>query len=370
MSSLQEDTRALPPLKTQAPRQARRPQPRRPAPARRNGNGCLFQGVVGVVFVVLALLLVALAGWWGLQVGQEEAQAIIEVTLAAQLRDQVARIPADVAAGNTQMLARRLNYLASQTPAVAGLPRWRLTATALARPPATFTPTPGATITPSPTTVPPQTAQWQPDELLAEGRRAIGIGEYQEGVDLLQALEALEPEYEREAVRALILSGLTKLASRLYRSDGRLAEAILVTDEALRYGLPEDSSLRYERHVAALYLEARSMLARGPADAIPALRAVYDAAPDYRDGELRRLLGEQHAARAEQLLAEGDACAAQQQWQEALTLGADNALAQRRDEAGRQCQQGPDAPGGEAAPAQSSRDATPDADSNATASGG
>ena len=352
MSSVQEDTRPLVPLEERPqPQPQRPPQPPRP-PARRDNSGCLYQGLGGLALVALALLIVALAGLAGWTIGRQEAQEISAVTQAARVRDQIARIPGDVAAGNRQLLAARLEFLAELTPAVASLPQLRLTATALGQPTATMTPGPTATATITATVVAPQTVQWQPEALLQQARAAIGSGEYQEGVDLLQALEALAPEYESASVRELILSALTKQAQRLYRSDEGLAEAILVTDEAIRYGLSRDSGLRYERHVAVLYLEARSQLTRGPAAAVSALRALHDVAPGYRDGTARRLLVEQHKLWAELLLAQGDACAAQEQLQQALTLKADAALAQRSDEAGQICQQGALPPTAAALPAQ------------------
>ena len=349
MSSVQEDTRPLVPLEERP--QPRPPRPPRP-PARRDNSGCLYQGLGALAIVALALLIVVLAGLAGWTIGRQEAQEIIVVTQAARVRDQIARIPGDVAAGNRQLLAARLDFLAELTPAVADLPQLRLTATALGQPTATMTPGPSATPTITATVVAPQTVQWQPDALLRQARAAIGSGEYQEGVELLQALEALAPEYESASVRELILSALTKQAQRLYRSDDSLAEAILVTDEAIRYGLSRDSGLRYERHVAILYLEARNQLSRGPAAAVPALRALHDVAPGYRDGAARQLLVEQHRVWAELLLTQGDACAAQEQLQQALTLRADAALAQRHAEAGQICQQGALPPTAAALPAQ------------------
>ena len=353
MSSVQEDTRPLVPLEERPqPQPPRAPRPPRAARARRDNGGCLYQGLGALALVALALLIVALAGLAGWTIGRQEAQEIIAVTQAARVNDQIARIPGDVAAGNRQLLAARLAFLAEMTPAVAELPRLRLTATALGQPTATMTPGPTVTPTITATVVAPQTVQWQPEALLRQARAAIGSGAYQEGVELLQALEALAPEYESATVRELILSALTKQAQRLYRSDERLAEAILVTDEAIRYGLSRDSGLRYERHVAILYLEARNQLSRGPAAAVPALRALHDVAPGYRNGAARQLLVEQHAAWAELLLAQGDACAAQEQLQQALTLKADAALAQRSAGAGQICQQGSLPPTAAALPAQ------------------
>jgi len=357
MSLVQEDTRPLEPLPPQ------RPARKRSAPAPRDDRGCLYQGLAALAVAALALLIVALAAWAGWSLGQGDAGQVIARTQEARVRDQLARIAVDVEAGNQRLLAARLAYLAEVAPVVeaaaTALPRLRMTATALSQPRATSTPVVVAMPVATATVVPPQTVAWQPAELLDEARVAIGLGEYRQGVDLLQALEALAPDYARETVRELILSTLTKLARQLYRSDDRLAEAILVTDEAIRYGLPGNSGLRYERHVAALYLEARSQIVRGPAAAVPALRAVLDLAPDYRNGEVRRLLGEQHGAWAELLLAQGDACGAQAQWQQALAQGVDSAPAERRDEAARQCGQEvapppvePAAPVEQAAPAE------------------
>ena len=99
MSSVQEDTRPLVPLEERPqPRPPRPPQPKpqppRP-PARRDNSGCLYQGLGGLAIVVLALLIVALAGLAGWTIGRQEAQEIVAVTQAARVRDQIARIPGE-----------------------------------------------------------------------------------------------------------------------------------------------------------------------------------------------------------------------------------------------------------------------------------
>lgn len=345
MSTPQDDTQPLAPLPTEERQPARARPERRRSTARRDNRNCLYQVLAALALLLLALLIVVLAGLAGWTAGQQDAQDVIAVTQAARLRDQLGRIPGDVAAGNTQLLQARLDFFADMTPAVPQLPQLRQTATALARPTLTFTPGPTFTPTITATVVAPQTVAWDPEDLLRQGREAIGSGDYEEGVDLLQALEALEPDYASVTVRELILNGLTRQAQRLFRSGDRLAEAILVTDEAIRYGLSADSGLRYERYMAALYLDARSQISRGPAAAIPALRELYDVAPGYRGGELPGLIAGQHAAWAEQLLTGGDPCAAHEQLQQALVLRADAAMAQRRDEANLLCQQGVGLPG-------------------------
>jgi tetratricopeptide (TPR) repeat protein len=181
--------------------------------------------------------------------------------------------------------------------------------------------------------------------LLEQAQTALRLGQYEEAVDLLKVIEAVDSSYESASVRGYMLEALTTQALRLFRGGGNLAEAILLTDEAEQYGLPGDSELIFERYVAALYLNAKSKIGTGYPAAIQALTEAYSVAPDYRNGELRQLLFGQYVAYGDAWVAEGNHCAAVGQYQNALNYFNDPGVSAKRSNAETTCQLGP-TPGG------------------------
>jgi hypothetical protein len=319
------------------------------------GPGCFLWGIVGVLALGFAVVIVALSGAAGWTSGQRQAQSYATATQQAEIQDQLVRIPGDVASGNTVLLSARLQFLATQTPGVPGLAELMETATAVylnTLP----TETPLPTATPEPVIEPEATAtiEIQIEQssggydlagLLEQARTAVRLGQYNEAVDLLQVIEAVDRNYQTAEVRGLMLQSLTAQALRLFRGGGNLAEAILLTDEAEKYGLPADSELRYESYVAALYLTARSKIGTDYGAAIRALQEAYNVAPNYRNGELRNLLFGQLVAYGDAWVAEGNPCAAVPQYQSALTIIIDGGVDAKRSSAQTACEQGTPVPG-------------------------
>jgi hypothetical protein len=345
MSAL-DDTQPRSPLAPQTPPHGQPPvadEPRSP--------GCWLWGMVIAAGLGLALVIIVLAGAAGWTSGQREAQAHATATQQTEIQDQLARIPGDVASGNTVLLAARIEFLATQTPGVNGLADLVQTATAVynANLP---TETPLATATmESVATAEPEVTEFVPEitpdgngydlaALLEEARTALRLGQYTEAVDLLKAVEAVDPNYERAEVRGLMLEALTTRALRIYRGGGNLAEAILLTDEAEQYGLPADSELLFERYVAALYLNAKTKIGTSFPAAIQALQEAYAVAPNYRNGEIGQLLFGQHVAYGDAWVAEGNPCNAVGPYQSALSLFSDPGVSAKRDNAQTACQLG------------------------------
>jgi tetratricopeptide (TPR) repeat protein len=323
-----------------------------------SGPGCFLWGVVGVLGLGFAVVIVALSGAAGWTSGQRQAQSFATATQQAEIQDQMNRIPGDVVSGNTVLLNARLQFLATQTPGVPGLGAYMETATAVfmnALP--TETPLPSNTPEATEAVLVPEETEaveiqieqngsgYDLPGLLEQARTAARLGQYTEAADLLQVIEAVDSTYESAEVRGLMLESLTAEALRLFRGGGNLAEAILLTDEAEKYGLPADSELRYESYVAALYLNARSKIGTDFGAAILALQEAYNVAPNYRDGELRNLLFGQLVAYGDAWVAEGNPCAAVSQYQSALTIIIDGGVDAKRSNAETACQQGTPVPG-------------------------
>lgn len=327
------------------------------------GPGCFLWGLVSTLGLGFAVIIVLLAGAAGWTAGQREAQAFAAATQQAEIQDQLNRIPGDVASGNTVLLGARLQFLAAQTPGVQGLNELAVTGTAVflnTRP--TETPRPTATpeataevsfteATPAPgTQIQSSESGYDLAGLLEQARTAMTLGEYEEVVDLLQVIDAIDPGFEAATVRGLMLEALTTQALRLFRGGGNLAEAILLVDEAEKYGLPAESELRYERYVAALYLTAKSKIGTDYGAAIQALQEAYNVAPDYRNGELRSLLFGQYVAYGDAWVAEGNPCSAVPQYQSALSILNDGGVSAKLSNAETACQLGTAVPGADGQP--------------------
>ena len=324
--------------------------------AEEGGPGCMLWGIVGALALGFAVVIVALAGAAGWTSGQREAQSFATATQQAEIQDQLARIEGDIASGNTVLLAARIEFLATQTPGIPNLATIVETATAVyaanlptATPPATETPLPVDTLEPTIEVVPEITLEagggYDLATLLEQSRAALRLGQYEEAVDLLKVIEAVDSTYEAATVRGYMLEALTTQALRLFRGGGNLAEAILLVDEAEQYGLPGDSDLIFERYVATLYLNAKSKIGTGYPAAIQALTEAYNVAPNYRDGELRQLLFGQYVAYGDAWVAEQNYCAAVGPYQNALNYFNDPGVSAKRSNAETACQQGP-TPGG------------------------
>lgn len=311
-----------------------------------SGPGCLVLGVVGAVMLGCALLVALMAGAAGWTSGQQIARANATATQHAQIADQLDRIPGDIASGNVVMLEARLRFLATLTPGVAGIPELLQTATAVAsqlQPTATATATP----TPPPTATAAAPAAEAPSTLasggfdkaalLEQARSAVTLAQYESGIDLLDALIALDPAYERPTVNALMLEALRSRALILFRTGTNLAEAIVLTDRAEDFGLSGQDDLRFEREVAALYLSAKSASGANYGAAVQALQRVLDLSPNYLDA--RQLLFRLHASQGDFWAAQNEYCPAVGPYSSALAVLNDASVAARRANAEMLCAQ-------------------------------
>ncbi|NWF70149.1 MAG: hypothetical protein HXY40_13775 [Chloroflexi bacterium] len=323
------------------------------------GPGCLTWGFVGALALAFALAIVVLAGAAGWTAGQREAVRSADATRSVEIATQCAAFAGDVATRNPTLLNARYAYLATLTPAVPCLAAIPATATALfltSQP--TVTPTPTATFTPSPT--PQFTATARPAgsvsydlaALLDEAQAAMTLSDWPAAIETLDVIIGLNPDFETATVRSLMSRALNSQASLLFRS-GQLAEAIVLTDRAEEFG-PLAAGLNYERYVASLYLDAVRLEGTNWSVAIQALRELYNVAPDYQD--VRQRLFNAYVAYGNAFVSQSEYCPAYQQFEAALGVLYDVAVAAQRDNANTICQQAtpvglPPVPGAELTPA-------------------
>lgn len=349
--SLTEDTQPISPVKTPPTQLGDLIAPPTDDEPVQGGPGCFLYSMISVVTMGIAVVIVLLAGAAGWTSGQRISQQNATATQGARVNEQLQLVPGDLESGNTVMLRARVEYLS--TLGVPDASELAVTATALylsVQP--TITPTPEPTqadATSAPTEAAVVTATqfptlesasggFDPAALLEEARQAVATAQYQDAIDLLDAVIRIDPSFESNTVRTLMLQALSTRALNLFRSGNQLAEAILLTDRARQFGLSGDSDLLYEQYIATLYLNATSAIGTNYPAAISALREIYSQTPNYAD--VQQLLFRQYGAYGDALAAGGDSCSAVSQYQNALNMFADGGMTAKRDNAQRVCEEG------------------------------
>lgn len=319
------------------------------------GVGCsmsvLLFGIIGA-FALVIVGLSATAGWTS---GQRFASVNATATSAADLQHQIELVSADIAASNYERADIRLRYLATQASGLSGLPELMQTGTALY-----LTRQPTSTPTPTETPIPTLTAAGPTSEPTAEAtptlsdpfdlggrlqraQSAVSLAQWNDAINDLDVILSIDPNYQTALVRSLMSRALNERALMLYRS-GELAEAIFMTDRAEEFG--DIGELSFERYVAQLYITAKSRV--GTSDyigAINALNEVRSVAPNYQDGEIRRLLFQNYVNYADALMF-GSPCAAVQQYTNALQMSNDGLISNKRATAQNYCEFGTPTPEG------------------------
>ena len=322
-----------------------------PEPDERDGDpdgdpGCLIWGLVGFLGIFLAVAIVLTAAFAGFSKGLSAARITATLVRFSNVMSQCEQIPTDIAAGRMMLVQSRFDDLAQNGAIPACAQPYIQIATqayqsSLITPttmPVAASPTLPATAIPAVTDVPPSivptsASGYDLTGLLQEARDEIAIDDYEEAIRTLEAILAIDPAFERNAVNNLLYNALTARATSLYRGDGSLAEAIQLTNRAEQYGDVE--SLAFERTVAQYYLDAQGFLGVNYPAAIQQLNLVRGFAPNYRD--VNQLLVAQYAGYAEAFMAGAEPCRAVNQLDAALALIPQPNLQVRRDEAQALC---------------------------------
>ncbi len=316
------------------------------------GPGCLAWGIVGIFSAGLALVVVMLAAFSGWSEGLDVARGYATATQDAYIFDQCNRTGNDIVMGNVGLVQRRLEDLLLQTPVPACLAQYIPTATQLyinnlptvtptASPTPTLTSTPEITLAPD---VPEVTTEPQAVSndsgydlagLLAEAQLAYDTSSFPIAIDTLEAIIAVDPNYEKGRVDNLLYQALMKQATFLYRNNGNLAEAILLTNRAEEYG--DVGELNFERAVAQTYLESQVAKGINYGMAIRLLGQIVNnyGLPNYR-GAQQQLI-EQYIAYGDFLVQSSDNCGAVAQYDAALQLAVNDAVRVKRDTATQTC---------------------------------
>ncbi|GAB5494191.1 MAG: hypothetical protein Phog2KO_44060 [Phototrophicaceae bacterium] len=327
------------------------------------GPGCLAWGIMGVFGIFMALAIVVTAIFSGFNQGLD----IARVTSAAATSQNSARqcdvMPSDIAEGRFAVLEARFEALTidgvladcaevfvQQATIVYEQSLITLTQPATAtimatEIPATIAPTQASeTNTEVPVVQATSDSPYDLDALLQEARDFIAVGNFEEAIITLDAIRAIDPNYDSQTVNGLLYNSLSQRALNLFRSEGgSLAEAILLTNRAEQFGNIQTNELSFERSVAELYLDAQANLGVNYTLAIQYLNGVISLSPNYPrgTGQAAASLREQYEAYGDALLLGGDACLAASQFANALASSPNNvALQTKVTNANQQCSLG------------------------------
>jgi tetratricopeptide (TPR) repeat protein len=323
------------------------------------GPGCLVWGLFAVVALGFAVAIVGLAAAAGWAEGERLADRRATATQSGLVDEQIVRIPNDIANGNADLLGQRLSYLETVAPDLVALPDLRITATAVyvaaqptATTPATATPTPTETAAPEVTAesteavvvedaAPTSPAQrFDLDGLLTEARRQIAADELEDAYETLDAIVRIDSNYQPAVVEDLLADTLLTLATRLYRSENTLAEAIYYTGIAENFDIAI-GDLSYERLIAGLYLDIQNAVASDDhPTAIRLLNEVRGYQTSYQGQDFNRLLFNEYVAYGDAFVAGNEPCRSLTHYDQALRLFADNGVQAKRSAAQAQCSQG------------------------------
>ncbi len=237
----------------------------------------LIVGVVVLSTLCLCLTMVGLAGFAGYRDGLATNDARITQTLATGVAQQYATGVSDLQAGYAELAEARFAWIVETLRAPTQYALDSPIQLAVARTVAAYTdtpfPTPSPSQTPTFTPLPTQPATLTPDPsqnpayFYEQAETALRLADYEDAIDWLDALMALDPTYRAEEVRALLIKALTqqgKIYLRGQNEDGedKLARGVYLVYRASDLGEIEDTLLG-EAIFVEKYVNARNYVNGG-----------------------------------------------------------------------------------------------------------
>ena len=253
------------------------------APAYQPPRRALLYGLVMLSTLCLCMMLVGVAGYAGYRDGLATNDAKITQTLATGIAQQYATGVADLDQGYAELAAARFSWIVETLQAPADVAFDSAQRLATARAITSYTPTPSPTVTPSPspTALPtaspipaqidPPTATLNPMQdpahLYDQADIAMRVAHYEDAIEFLDALRAIDPTYRASEATAMLIEALTT-QGRIYlngqNKDGedKLARGVLLVYRANELGTI-DSTLLGGAIFAEMYINARGYVNGG-----------------------------------------------------------------------------------------------------------
>lgn len=286
-----------------------------------------------VVFGAVVFTSLAAGTLAGYQSGSASRNASATRQLKSNVDEQYLLAVQDLAEGRYDVAYQRLEFVISQDPAYPGATDKMAEVMAIIY--ATATPTalpPTTTTTPTPDLRPVE-------EMFTHAKSLVTEQKWTEAIDTLAALRKADLAYQTARVDGLLFISLRMRGFDKIWKDGDLNGGIYDLALAERFG-PLDSQALSARDLARLYLIGSSFWEVDPAQAVQYFSQVAAAAPNLRDAS-----GWTASARYREVLIQygdklasgNDWCGAQQQYELAYSIGPDETLQQKAQEAALRC---------------------------------
>jgi tetratricopeptide (TPR) repeat protein len=283
----------------------------------------IFSSTIALLAITGCALIAAVvvAGIGGAIAGQNELNARATQTVTADISVQFSQAMADLEMGNYSLAASRFRWVLDVAPDYPGAKEGLAQAESMIN----QTLTPIATL--------PLSGSQDPAELFAEAEGYYKAAEWANAITRFQELQAISPTHREAEVKEMLYRALVTLGLQYVRGD-RLQEGLTLLDQA-RVIRPLDDQAEGERHLATMYVTARTYFGLNWPITIDNLETIYAVAPDYRDVEDR--LWQAYVAFGDQLVALGGHCDAAMQYDEALKMRRKDELQAKLDAATEAC---------------------------------
>lgn len=272
--------------------------------------------------LIAAMIILLLAGLWGLERGLQERQSMIAAVTFAHYRQGWAHL----LQGQTAAARAEFDQVVALQPARTATPT--PTATPTTGPTPTATPTPAPTL-PSPT---PRIDSLPPEQALTLIQAALDAGEWRTAIEQLHALTERDPGYQPGLLGQMLFHAHYNLALQ-HEAAGDIDSAALELSKALHLRPGNTAALKLQRAIQ-LYRSGQAALGQDWEAAIAAFSELYAADPaflDTPDQLFRAYTGLADSLRR------SDPCAALERYQLALQLQRDPQVRAKLEDARLRC---------------------------------
>jgi tetratricopeptide (TPR) repeat protein len=173
--------------------------------------------------------------------------------------------------------------------------------------------------------------------MMQELRDAYRAEDWQRVYDHADRLLALDPTYMRSEVDMILFEAFYRTGMQ-FVEQGQLKEAVRLFDRALALQ-PDNVQVVRAKHLATLYMTAMGYWNADWSRAAETLQELYRMAPDYVD--TRQQLRQALVSYGDQLVQQGDGCAAHEQYSQALQFGGDASVEAKYRQAREICSEQP-----------------------------
>ncbi len=308
--------------------------PVRKLPERRPGRKSKYSWVILILFAAVAFFVTAgIGAIGGYQSGLREFQRQQTFEVVKSLQEQYVLGVQDMEAGHYDLARQRFEHILEHDPAFPGAAEKLVQVMQVLYATATPTAIP-ATVTPTPT------QDLRPvQDLFTQAQNDYAQSNWTSVIDVLLALRKADATYHVVDVDSLLFRSLRNRGLQKIREEASLEGGMYDLSLAERFG-PLDAEADNWRNLARLYVIGLSFWEVYPEQAVFYFSQVAAAAPGLRDGTGWTASGRYLASLVQYgdwLASHDDWCAAEEKYNAALSMGADNTVNQKADEAQIKC---------------------------------